>query len=143
MRSERIEVLDVLRGVALLGMFLVHFNENATAGAGAGAVYQRIVALFFEERFWTMFGILFGVGFAVQLRRAEERGGSFAPAYIRRLIALAAFGFFAHAVLGFKKFQKSVAGRFSHNQPQKVLALVSRLDELPSAAELARNLSAT
>src|SRR5262245_10177163 len=80
MRSERIDVLDVLRGVALLGMFLVHFNNGAVpAGSGVGAVYQKAVPLLFEERFWAMFGILFGVGFAVQLRRAEERGGSFAP----------------------------------------------------------------
>jgi len=35
-----------------------------------------------------------------------------------------------------------VAGRFSQNQQQKVLAMVSHLNELPSAAELARNLSA-
>ena len=41
-----------------------------------------------------------------------------------------------------EKFRKSVAGRFSQNQQQKVLAMVSHLNELPSAAELARNLSA-
>jgi hypothetical protein len=41
-----------------------------------------------------------------------------------------------------EKFHKSVAGCFSQNQQQKVLAMVSRLNELPSAAELARNLSA-
>ena len=41
-----------------------------------------------------------------------------------------------------EKFQKSVAGRFSQNQQQKMLAKVSRLNELPSVGELARNLSA-
>lgn len=102
MSSERIGVLDVLRGIALLGMFLVHFNDaSSSAAAGLAAVYQRTVILFFEERFWTMFGILFGIGFAVQLRRADARGGSFAPRYIRRLVALAAFGAFSHAVFGF------------------------------------------
>ncbi|HXL09265.1 MAG TPA: hypothetical protein VN966_03505, partial [Candidatus Bathyarchaeia archaeon] len=39
-----------------------------------------------------------------------------------------------------EKFQKSVAGCFSKNQQQKVLALVSRLEQVPSAGELARNL---
>jgi 2-methylcitrate dehydratase PrpD len=39
-----------------------------------------------------------------------------------------------------EKFQKSVAGCFSKDQQQKVLALVSRLEEVPSAGELARNL---
>src|SRR6476660_1070070 len=74
---DRIEVLDVLRGIALLGMFLVHFNDHATAsdgGSGLTAAYQRGVILFFAERFWAMFAILFGVGFAVHLRRAEARG---------------------------------------------------------------------
>jgi uncharacterized membrane protein len=95
---DRIEVLDVLRGIALLGMFLVHFNDKATAsdaGWGFTAAYQRGVSLFFEERFWAMFAILFGVGFAVQLRRAEARGVGFGPTYARRLAALAGFGLFA------------------------------------------------
>ena len=41
-----------------------------------------------------------------------------------------------------EKFQESVAGCFSNNQQQQLLTLVSRLDRLPSAAELARNLCA-
>src|SRR5688500_12962036 len=76
--TERIGALDVLRGIALLGMFLVHFNDHAIDGdtaTGLAGLYHNIVRLFFEERFWTMFGILFGVGFALQLRRAEARGG--------------------------------------------------------------------
>ena len=102
--THRIGALDILRGIALLGMFLVHFNDHAIGGdtaAGLSATYQKIVALFFEERFWTMFGILFGVGFAVQLRRAEARGAAFTVIYLRRLVALGGFGLFAHAVFGF------------------------------------------
>jgi uncharacterized protein len=102
--ADRIGSLDVLRGVALLGMFLVQFNDHAIGGdtaAGLSATYQRVVALFFEERFWTMFGILFGVGFALQLRRAEARGATFVVIYLRRLVALGGFGLFAHAVFGF------------------------------------------
>jgi len=82
-------------------MFFVHFAMFSSGGGAVGEVYQRIVALFFEERFWAMFAMLFGVGFAVQLRRAEARGGSFGPSYVRRLVALAAFGFIAHACFGF------------------------------------------
>ncbi|HEY7317282.1 MAG TPA: MmgE/PrpD family protein [Candidatus Binatia bacterium] len=40
------------------------------------------------------------------------------------------------------KFQKSVAGCFADHQQQKLLALISRLEELPSTAELARHLCA-
>jgi uncharacterized protein len=100
--SERIVVLDVLRGLALVGMFLVHFNDKSVAAAsGLAATYQQAVVLFFDERFWTMFGILFGVGFAVQLRRAEARGGPFVAMYLRRVLALAGFGCIAHGVFGF------------------------------------------
>ena len=102
--ADRIGSLDVLRGVALLGMFLVQFNDHAIGGdtaAGLSETYQKVVALFFEERFWTMFGILFGVGFALQLRRAEARGAAFVMIYLRRLVALGGFGLFAHAVFGF------------------------------------------
>ena len=99
--QDRLHVLDVLRGIALVGMFFVHFSMFASGGGAADQVYQRIVALLFEERFWTMFAILFGVGFAIQLRRADARGGSFVPNYLRRLAALAAFGIIAHACFGF------------------------------------------
>src|SRR5688500_11296114 len=60
-QPERLGVLDVLRGIALLGMFLVHFSERSSGGGTVGALYQKIVELFFAERFWAMFGILFGV----------------------------------------------------------------------------------
>src|SRR4029078_6143047 len=72
--TERIGVLDVLRGIALLGMFLVHFNDNAAhveTASGLTTIYQRTVSLFFEDRFWTMFAVFFRGGVAVQLRRAE------------------------------------------------------------------------
>jgi uncharacterized protein len=98
---DRIGVLDVLRGIALLGMFLVHFSDRSYDTTGFGDIYKWIVYLFFEERFWAMFGILFGVGFAIQFRRAEARGDSYVAKYLRRMAALAVFGFIAHAVFGF------------------------------------------
>ncbi|HUU26659.1 MAG TPA: DUF418 domain-containing protein [archaeon] len=99
--SERIGSLDVLRGIALLGMFVVHFTNQAAEASGAGATWQRLVGLLFEGRFWTMFGILFGAGFAIQLRRAEAHGDHFVPRYLRRLFVLAAFGFITEAGFGY------------------------------------------
>jgi uncharacterized protein len=100
-QSDRIDVLDVLRGIALLGMFLVHFNDKSLPGTALAGIYQKIVYLFFEERFWTMFGILFGIGFAIQFQRAEARGERYTLKYLRRMAGLALFGLFAHGVLGF------------------------------------------
>jgi len=45
--------------------------------------------------------MLFGIGFAVQLARADARGEYIVPRYLRRLGALAIFGFIAHGVFGF------------------------------------------
>ena len=103
---DRIEVLDILRGIALLGMFFVHFNyyEATPVGAEPGrlaAFIENFLGLFVEERFYSMFGMLFGVGFAVQLTRAEARGEPFVGRYLRRLAALAVFGFIAEGVFGF------------------------------------------
>ncbi len=100
-QSDRLDVLDVLRGIALFGMFLVHFNDYSSDGIGLAGIYQQAVRLLFEERFWVIFGMLFGVGFAIQFRRADARGERFVRKYLRRLLALAAFGFIAHAVFGF------------------------------------------
>jgi len=98
---DRLHVLDVLRGIALIGMFFVHFSMFSSGGGPADTLYQSVVALFFEERFWTMFAILFGVGFAIQLRRADARGGPFVANYLRRIGTLAVFGFIAEAFFGF------------------------------------------
>ena len=100
--TERIAVLDVLRGVALLGMFLVHFTYYSSGGGRAGGLYESFVGLMLEERFWAMFGMLFGVGFAIQLTRATAKhDDNFVPRYLRRLAALAVFGIIAHSVFGF------------------------------------------
>ena len=79
---ERIEVLDILRGIALIGMFLVHFNyyEATPPGVEPGRLahfIEQFLGVFIEERFYAMFAMLFGVGFAVQLTRAEARGEPF------------------------------------------------------------------
>ena len=107
--SERIDVLDVLRGIALCGMFVVHFNNYAAAGfeaaggepSGAVRVLERIIELFVDGRMYTMFAMLFGVGFAVQLHRAHARGERFTARYLRRLAALAVFGFIAEGIFGY------------------------------------------
>jgi uncharacterized protein len=97
----RIGVLDVLRGIALLGMFLVHFKDRSYDSPRIGELYKTFVYWFFDERFWAMFGILFGVGFAIQFRNAQARGDPYIAKYLRRMAALAVFGLIAEAFFGF------------------------------------------
>jgi uncharacterized protein len=100
--AERIGVLDVLRGIALLGMFVAHFHDNTKpSGTGFDPIYGKFVELFIDGRLATMFAILFGVGFAVQLRRADARGDRFSLRYLRRLLALCCFGVIAEGVFGY------------------------------------------
>src|SRR4029453_17051627 len=49
------------------------------------------------HKFYTLFSFLFGLGFAIQLSRAEQRGRGVAMAYARRVAILALIGL-AHIV---------------------------------------------
>lgn len=108
-RRERIVVLDVLRGFALLGMILVHFHSYANTfhdlpGHDRTTAESAIgwgVWLLAETKSYATFAFLFGVGFAVQLRRRAERGAPFVGFYLRRLMALGLIGLCAHALFGF------------------------------------------
>ncbi len=101
--DERIEALDVVRGFALIGIFLMNveffnrpfasFNEGMPRGlTGADLVASWFIAYFVQGKFWTIFSLLFGMGFAVMLVRAERAGRPFIQVYLRRILALAVFG---------------------------------------------------
>jgi uncharacterized membrane protein YeiB len=107
--GERIQALDVVRGFALIGIFLMNIEwysrpiaelgglpTNAT-GADWWAGY--LIYVLVQGKFWTMFSLLFGMGFAVMLTRAERAGRAFLVPYIRRIAALAVFGALHHIFL--------------------------------------------
>lgn len=105
--AERIDVLDVLRGFALWGIVVINILAFKSPGGPAilffegGSVDRFVVQailLFVESKFFTLFSFLFGLGFAVQLARAQERGVPFVPRFPRRLLVLLVFGI-AHVVL--------------------------------------------
>ncbi len=99
--DKRIDSLDILRGLALLGMFVVHFHERSTEPGGLDEAVRMLIWRLVESKSHGTFALLFGAGFAIQLRRAEARGGPFAWFYLRRLAVLALFGLAAHALFGF------------------------------------------
>ena len=82
--GERIQALDVVRGFALLGIFLmnIEFFNRATSEIGHGMPSGLtgvdwfagwFVAYFVQGKFWTIFSLLFGMGFAVMLTRKDMR----------------------------------------------------------------------
>jgi uncharacterized protein len=104
--NERIATLDILRGVALLGIFMVNvpaFNASLFAGTdGAipvvlGAWYDRVTAelanLLLVGKFNALFSFLFAVGFTIQLERLERSNpGSARAIYLRKLAILFGIG---------------------------------------------------
>ena len=101
--SQRIEALDVVRGFALLGIFLMNIEwfsrPISTLGQGMPRgltgldwLASWFIAYFVAGKFWTIFSLLFGMGFAVMLVRAERAGREFTKVYLRRILALAVFG---------------------------------------------------
>jgi uncharacterized protein len=108
--SQRIEALDAVRGFALIGICLMNiefFNRGLT-GIGQGMptgltginwLASYFVAYFVAGKFWTIFSLLFGMGFAVMLERAESAGRGFFKPYMRRIAALAVFGALHHIFL--------------------------------------------
>jgi uncharacterized protein len=100
--SERVALFDILRGLALFGMILVHFHQDMRlAVTGPEDLIGWGVWMFVEQKAWGTFAFLFGVGFAVLLRRADARGARVVPLFLRRLAALALFGVVAEVGFGY------------------------------------------
>jgi uncharacterized protein len=96
--QDRVELIDVLRGFALLGILLVNFGgEVGTWMPRADAAMNEFLAATVGGSFFPLFAFLFGLGFAVQLQRARERGAGVRLLYLRRMLALFLIGT-AHAV---------------------------------------------
>lgn len=101
--SERVETIDILRGLALFGILaanirgfagpaLVYFTPHLFWPGLHDRLAQAFVDTFIQGKFITIFAFLFGVGFAVQFDRANERGAKFGSTYARRLFLLLLFG---------------------------------------------------
>jgi uncharacterized protein len=107
--KERLVALDILRAIALSGVFLINVEyftrpiETTGYGIEPGLVGANRALAWFEYvfvhgKFWMLFAMLFGMGFAVMLERAQRAQRSFVTPYLRRTAALLVLGI-AHAVL--------------------------------------------
>ena len=107
--NDRIQTLDVVRGFALFGILLMNIEMMVgptmapTTGVdpaltGVDRWADAAIYLLVQGKFFTLFSLLFGMGFAVMSQRATEAGRPFAGVYWRRGLALFVIGLL-HALL--------------------------------------------
>lgn len=113
-RRDRIDVLDILRGVAILGIFYMNIPYMGNSGSLQDNDIRSIGWSAADQTVWSLISIigegtqrgllemLFGAGMMVLAARAMEPDGPVAVAdlYIRRNLWLLAFGLFDVFVLG-------------------------------------------
>jgi len=107
--NERIVVLDVLRGFAILGILMVNMQwMNAPVAISFSSVHlwtgfpdqigKFIIHTFFEGKFYVLFSMLFGYGFYLFLQKPSDNHRLNVRIYVWRLILLIFFGV-AHVLL--------------------------------------------
>lgn len=106
----RIVAVDVIRGAALFGVLWMNLYAittqlvpHALRDALVTAPIDRVVSLLSEwlvsDKAQTMFGMLFGFGFAVFIDRAAARGAAASTLFIRRLLFLLVLGMLHYVCL--------------------------------------------
>ncbi|ANM31528.1 hypothetical protein ABI59_21100 [Acidobacteria bacterium Mor1] len=102
--KQRHEIVDIFRGFALIGVLLSnilwttqHFaltedQRSALPFHTGNLLVEALSLMFVEFKFYTIFSILFGLGFAIQLDRLQARGSGAAGTFARRLTVLLAIG---------------------------------------------------
>lgn len=102
--GERHEVLDALRGLALFGILLVNLegfsllwafppdHRLSLSTAAFDPTVSFLRSYFLDGKFYSIFSLLFGIGFALQLANAEQRGDLTLRLFRRRLLILLGIG---------------------------------------------------
>ena len=105
--SERMISMDILRGFALIGILFMNIEWFTRPIAelmvldltltGADYTSSWLVLLFVQGKFYKLFSLLFGMGFAVMMLRAQQKGRPFTAWFLRRMFVLLLIGY-AHLI---------------------------------------------
>ena len=103
-QNKRVEILDVIRGFAIFGILLAniqswsgykfipfehlanlpHYDYNE--------ILHYLFMFFIDTKFYSLFSILFGIGFYIQFNKQRDNQAPFLSMYRRRLAFLMLFG---------------------------------------------------
>lgn len=108
--GQRHIILDALRGFALLGIclanypefslysFLQEYPKSIFPTAVIDTITQWCLYIFIDGKFYTIFSLLFGIGFSIILENNQKRGANGTLIFYRRMFFLLLIGF-AHLIL--------------------------------------------
>ena len=143
--SDRIEILDILRGFALFGILIMNiinfsgydFASDVTKCALSTFKTDQFlinsVRVFFEGKFYTIFSILFGIGFSIIMVRLKSKLNNWKAIFYRRLLILSMIGYLhlqflwsgdillAYALMGF------LLPLFSNVSDEKLMIIIAGL----------------
>jgi uncharacterized protein len=103
-QQERAQILDVLRGLAILGILLNNIYGFSGYGFLTEEMRQQfntfkadqflnfLQITFVEGKFYSLFSLLFGIGFSIILIRNQQKGINPLPVFYRRLGVLLLIG---------------------------------------------------
>lgn len=102
--SQRHIILDALRGFAVLGICLANYPEfslynfqssavaEAMPSAGIDRVVKWLLYFFVDGKFYTIFSLLFGIGFSIIIANAGSKGINGFRIFYRRMFILLVIG---------------------------------------------------
>ncbi len=108
--TERLKLIDALRGVALLGILLMnipgfampnYFSESFKSDpANINFWVSAVISVVFEGKMRALFGMIFGAGVVLFVSKKEAAGRSVTGLFYRRMFWLVLFGLIhAHLIL--------------------------------------------
>jgi uncharacterized protein len=131
--QSRLLNIDIIRGIALLGILLMNiqaFSMNFSAYSnptsfgdlsGINFYVYYFSHIFADQKFMTIFSVLFGVGIVLMAENIERKGGNPGKVHYKRMFILAMFGLLHAYLLWFGDilFPYALAGMIAYTARKK------------------------